>query len=157
MAKLQDDGVGEEGVEPHARRESNRQVGEKAHDEAADGGSETGGDEDSAVIHAGFGEDVGVDEDDVGHRQKGGNAGDGFGAGGSAVCFELEEFVEHGGSGCVFGDAARGRVVIPFGGGATRGGYFIAAARAGWGFRERCRNGRGGRRHWCVRGAGNGR
>ena len=105
MAKLQDDGVGEEGVEPHARRESNRQVGEKAHDEAADGGSETGGDEDGAVIHAGFGEDVGVDEDDVGHRQKGGNAGDGFGAGGRAVCFELEEFVEHGGSGCVFGDA----------------------------------------------------
>ncbi|MNE61102.1 hypothetical protein D3C80_1562910 [compost metagenome] len=80
-----DHGIGKEGIEPHARRQANRPVGIQAHQQAAQSGGDTGGDECRAVIDAGIGHDVGVDEDDVGHGDKGGQPGDHLGFDGGAM------------------------------------------------------------------------
>ncbi|MNC30366.1 hypothetical protein D3C75_786480 [compost metagenome] len=85
-----DHGVGEEGVKPHARRQAHRPVGVQAHQQAAQRGGDAGGDECRAVIDAGVGHDVGVDEDDVGHGDEGGHPGDHFGSDGAAVLLEFE-------------------------------------------------------------------
>ena len=50
-------GEGEVGVEPHARRQRDRVVGEERHQEAADGGGHAGRDEHRAERHAGLAED----------------------------------------------------------------------------------------------------
>ena len=70
-----DHGVGEEGVQPHSRRQAHRPVGVQAHQEAAEGGRQARGDERRAVVDAGVGHDVGIDEDDVGHGDEGGQPG----------------------------------------------------------------------------------
>ena len=49
-----DDGVGEVGVEAHAGREGERVVGERSHEDAAEGGAEAGGGGDGGEGHAGF-------------------------------------------------------------------------------------------------------
>ncbi|MNZ56928.1 hypothetical protein D3C78_748880 [compost metagenome] len=80
-----DHGVGKEGVEPHARRQAYWPVGVQAHQQAAKGGGDAGGDERRAVIDAGIGHDVGVDENDVGHGDEGGQPGDHLGFDGGAM------------------------------------------------------------------------
>ena len=85
-----DDGIGEVGVEAHAGRESERVVGEGSHEDAAECGAEAGCGCDSGERHAGFGEDGRVDEDDVGHRDEGGEAREDLGAPVGAVGGEAE-------------------------------------------------------------------
>jgi hypothetical protein len=94
-----DDGVGEVGVEAHARGEGEWVVGERAHEDGADGGAEAGGGGDGGEGHAGLGEDGWVDEDDVRHRDEGGEAGEDLGAPRGVVGGEAEvlfEASEHG-------------------------------------------------------------
>ena len=92
-----DDGVGEVGVEAHAGSEGEGVVGERSHENAAEGGAEAGGGGDGGEGHAGFGEDGWVDEDDVGHRDEGGEAGEDLGAPVGAVGGEAEVAVPDGG------------------------------------------------------------
>ena len=75
-----DDGVGEVGVEAHAGSERERVVGQRAHQDGAEGGAEAGGGGDGGQRHAGLREDGGVDEDDVRHGDEGGEAGEDLGA-----------------------------------------------------------------------------
>ena len=76
----QHDGEGEERVEPHAGRQRDRIIGVERHHQGRDRGGNAGGDEHRALVHAGIAEDLRIDEDDVDHRQKRGQAGDEFGA-----------------------------------------------------------------------------
>jgi hypothetical protein len=85
-----DDGVGKVGVEAHAGGEGEWVVGECAHEDAAEGRTETGGGGNCRERHAGFGEDGWIDEDDVGHRDEGGEAGEDFGAPVGGVSVEAE-------------------------------------------------------------------
>ncbi len=85
-----DDGVGEVGVEAHAGGEGERVVGERSHEDAAEGRAEAGGGGDGGEGHAGFTEDGWVDEDDVGHRDEGGEAGEDLGAPVGGVVGEAE-------------------------------------------------------------------
>ena len=66
---------GEVGVQPHARRQGDRIVGEEGHQEAADGGGHAGRHEHRAERHLGGRQDRRIDEDDVGHRQEGRDPG----------------------------------------------------------------------------------
>ena len=91
-----DDGVGEVGVEAHAGREGERVVGERSHEDAAEGRAEAGGGGDGGEGHAGFGEDGRVHEDDVGHRDEGGEAGEDLGAPVGGVGREAEVVLETG-------------------------------------------------------------
>ncbi|MNH35260.1 hypothetical protein D3C79_959310 [compost metagenome] len=84
---MQDHGVGEEGVQAHARRQGDRVVGDQAHGRRADGRRQAGGDEDRALVHAGLAENARVDEQDVGHGQEGGDARENLGADIGVVCF----------------------------------------------------------------------
>ncbi len=83
-----DDHEGEEGVEAHGGSQGDRQVGQQAHQDAADTGDEAGGDEHGLGVHARRREDLRVDEHDVDHGQEGGDTGDHFGAGGSAMALQ---------------------------------------------------------------------
>ena len=85
-----DDGVGEVGVEAHAGGEGEGVVGEGSHHDGAEGGAEAGGSGDGGEGHAGLGEDGGVHEDDVGHRDEGGEAGEELDAPGGLVLVKLE-------------------------------------------------------------------
>ncbi|MNZ48045.1 hypothetical protein D3C78_657800 [compost metagenome] len=86
-----DHGVGEEGVQAHARSETDRPVGVEAHEQATEGCGQAGGDKGRAMIDPGIGHDVRVDENDVGHGDEGRQAGSQFGLHGGAVETELEE------------------------------------------------------------------
>ena len=70
---------GEVGVEAHAGRERERQVGEEAHGGRTDRRGDAGGDEGGAVVDAGSGHDAGIDHNDVGHGEPGGDAGEDLG------------------------------------------------------------------------------
>jgi hypothetical protein len=77
---LEADGVGEVGVEAHAGRERDGIAGDDAHEDGAEGGREAGGGGDGGQGHAGSREDGRVDQDDVGHGQERGDAGQDLGA-----------------------------------------------------------------------------
>jgi hypothetical protein len=94
VAHAEHDHVGEVGVQAHARRHGDRVVGVQAHDQRAQRRDQAGGDEDRALGHARVAEDRGVDEDDVGHRQEGGEPRDDLGAHGGVVFVELEHLVD---------------------------------------------------------------
>jgi hypothetical protein len=94
-----DDGVGEVGVEAHAGCEGKRVVGERSHEDAAEGRAEAGCGSDCGEWHAGFGEDGWIDEDDVGHRDEGGEAGEDLGAPVGGVSGEAEVVLETGADG----------------------------------------------------------
>ncbi|MNF84530.1 hypothetical protein D3C84_668980 [compost metagenome] len=87
VAHVQDHGVGEEGVQAHARCEGDRVVGDQAHGRGADGGCQAGRDKHRALVHAGLAENARVDEQDIGHGQEGGHARENFGADIGVVCF----------------------------------------------------------------------
>jgi len=62
-----------------------------------------GRDEGGAVVDAGVGHDVRVDEDDVGHGDEGRQAGEQFGTDAGAVFAELEQPVQPAGGGALQG------------------------------------------------------
>src|SRR5229473_1214944 len=89
-AAAEDDGVGEVGVERHARREGDGIVGPEAHDERGDRGGNAGGEENAINGHAAFGEDARVDDDYVGHGHESGQAGEELAPDGGLVFFEMK-------------------------------------------------------------------
>src|SRR5581483_2731239 len=66
-------------VQAHAGRERDRIIGVERHHRRRYRRRDAGGDEYRALVHAGIAEDLRVDEHDVDHRQKRGQAGDEFG------------------------------------------------------------------------------
>ena len=75
-----DDGEGEIGVEPHPRRERERHVGARPHQDAGEAGGEAGRRRDRRDGHAGLAQDRRIDQHDIGHGQEGGDAGEDLGA-----------------------------------------------------------------------------
>jgi hypothetical protein len=73
-------GEGEEGIEPHSRRERDRIVGVEGHHQARHCGRDAGRYEYRAFVHSRVAEDLRVDEHDVDHGEKGRDAGDELGA-----------------------------------------------------------------------------
>jgi hypothetical protein len=96
-AASDDDGVGEVGVEGHAGGESDRIVGPDAHDEGSGGGGDACGEENAIDGHAGFREDAGIDDDDVGHGHEGGEASEKLATDGSLVFLEMKDALEQPG------------------------------------------------------------
>lgn len=94
-AESRNHGEGEEGIEPHARCHADRPIGDESHDDRTQRGCETGGDKDRVAVHAGRRQNVGIDEDDVGHRQECRHAGNEFGARGRAVLTQFEKSFKH--------------------------------------------------------------
>ena len=88
---------GEIGVQPHAWRQRDRVVGQKPHNQAADGRRNAGGNKHRAEVHAGFGQGERVDDDDVAHGEKGGETGQNLGADGSFVLRQAKKALEQGG------------------------------------------------------------
>ena len=78
VAHAIDHGKREIGVQAHTRCQGDRVVGQQAHDQGADGRGQAGRDEYGAVIHAGSGQDLRVDHNNVGHGQEGGNTSQHF-------------------------------------------------------------------------------
>ena len=67
-----DDDKGEEGIQPHCRRQRNRQVSKQPHQNTTEGGDKTGRHKDSAGIHTRYAKNLWVNENNVDHCQKGG-------------------------------------------------------------------------------------
>src|SRR5690606_13092534 len=82
--------VSEEGVEAHAGRQRDRQVGVQPHEDAREACDHHGGEQRPVRRHAAIAEHERVDDDDVGHRQEGRDAGDQLGASGRAQLPQLE-------------------------------------------------------------------
>ena len=55
-------------------------MAKRTHEDAAEGGAEAGGGGDGGERHSGLAEDGRVHEDDVGHRDEGGEPGEDLGA-----------------------------------------------------------------------------
>ena len=83
-------GVGEVGIEAHARGNRDGIVGIERHDGRAQRRHHAGSHEHRALGHAGAAQDGRVDEQDVGHRQEGGDAGQDLGLDRGAVFVQLE-------------------------------------------------------------------
>ena len=87
--QLDADGVGEVGVEAHAGRERDGIARHDAHHDGSQTSREAGGRSHGSQRHPGGGQNRRVDEHDVGHGQKGGDAGQNLGA---PVGAEAREF-----------------------------------------------------------------
>lgn len=76
------DGVDEERVDPHARSEGERLLGDEGHRQCAENGSEGGSREDGAVglrhLSSQRIEDIGVHGQDIDHREEGSQARENF-------------------------------------------------------------------------------
>ena len=86
---------GKKAVETHAGRHGEGLVGQKAHADGADGGSDAGGQKHAVpephALCAEAGEQVGVQGDDVRHGHKGGQARRQLGADGGAPFFQMKQ------------------------------------------------------------------
>ena len=89
------DAIRKERVESHSRCEGNRVIGIEAHDESANGCRHTRGDEGSTEVQPCIRQDGRIDERDIGHGQKGCEAGKDFRAYSRAVLRQPEERREH--------------------------------------------------------------
>ncbi len=89
------DGVGEERVDAHARRQGQRIVREQRHQRRGGRRAERGHGDERGAIHAGIGEDARVDRQDVGHGGKGREARLEFARRRRPVRGEGEEAFEH--------------------------------------------------------------
>ena len=86
--------ISEVGVERHSRSERDGIVGVKAHHQGADRGREAGGENHSLDRHPRLGQDLRIDDDDVGHRQESREAAEKFLLYGGLIFGELEIAIE---------------------------------------------------------------
>jgi len=70
--------ISKKGIESHAGRHGDRGVCKNAGHQGRQCGHETGDGDQSCFVHAGDGQDVRIDKNDVGHRQKGRASSDYF-------------------------------------------------------------------------------
>ena len=94
----QANGISEVGIERHSGRERDGIVGVKAHDQRADRGREASGKNHALDRHPRLGQDLRIDDDDVGHRQESCKAAEKFLLHGGLVCSELEIAIEQSSS-----------------------------------------------------------
>ena len=95
---LEADGVSEVGVQAHARRQRDGIARHHAHENGAEGRGQAGGRGDRGQRHSGSGQDGRIDQHDIGHGQKRGDAGQNLGApvGSQARKFKIGfKFFEH--------------------------------------------------------------
>ena len=85
---------GEKGVQAHRWRQRHRQVSQQAHENTTKGGDQTGGDKHRFGVHPGGTQNLRVDENDIHHRQEGGEPGNGLGTSGGAVLFQFEHAIQ---------------------------------------------------------------
>ena len=90
--------ISEVGVERHSGSERNGIVGVKAHHQGADRGGEAGGKNHALDRHPRLGQNLRVDDDDVGHRQESCEAAEKFLLHGGLVFGELEIAIEQSSS-----------------------------------------------------------
>ena len=95
VAHGQDNGVGEVGVQAHAGGQRERVVGQQSHQGRTDERCQRGGDQDGVGVHAGSGQDAGVDRKDVGHRHKGGDTCHELGLYIGVVLFQVKDVFKH--------------------------------------------------------------
>ena len=103
-AALLTDIVGEKRVEPHARRQGDGIIGEQPHQKGRERRRQTGRADQrpehdlrsggAGSVHEGVGENGRVDEDDIGHRHKGGHAGEGFASERAALSGNTEKVID---------------------------------------------------------------
>ena len=74
IAQAQTYTVGKESIEPHARRQSERQLGIKGHQQRSQGRSQHRSSKQSTLVHTCGAQDVGINCQDIGHRQERGNS-----------------------------------------------------------------------------------
>ena len=91
VALLDDHGVGEVGVQPHARGQGEGIVGEQGHEQGSGAGGQSGGGKDRAPVHAGGAQNGRVDRQDIRHGDKGGQAGEELPADRGAVLLQMKE------------------------------------------------------------------
>ena len=96
-------GIGEKGIEAHARRHHQRRIGPQGDQRRSHGGHQTGHGGQRALVHSGLGENGRMHENDVGAGQKGGQSGNDFGADRGPVTVQLKQSFEHGGLPCAQG------------------------------------------------------
>ena len=70
VAHSKNNGVRQEGVQSHARGESERQVGHQCHDQRGNGRRDCGGGEDLGELHPGIAENTRVHGQDISHGQE---------------------------------------------------------------------------------------
>ena len=78
VAHEQHNGIGKEGIEPHARCQHKRQFGINSHDESSDDSRQGRSGEQCAIVHARFCQDSRVHGQDVSQGEKGGESTDNF-------------------------------------------------------------------------------
>ena len=84
-------GEGEEGIEAHAGCLAKGNIGQESGEQAADRSGNTGGDHNAGVVHAGLGQVIGVNKNNVRHGKEGGDTGQNFGLDIGTVGFELKQ------------------------------------------------------------------
>ena len=85
-----DHAEGEIGIQPHAGRQRNRIVGQRAHNQAADGGGNASGHKYRTKIHPRLRQGVRIHHDDVAHGEDGGQPRHQLGADGGLVFGKFE-------------------------------------------------------------------
>ena len=94
VAETQHDAIGKKRILAHARGLRDRVVCVQPHERRAQGRREAGGHEHGAEIHAGGGENPGIDHRDVGHGQERGHAGRYFPANAAVVRRDPEKAID---------------------------------------------------------------
>ena len=94
----QANGISEVGIQRHSRSERDGIVGVNPHDQGANRGREARGKNHAVDRHPRLGQDLRVDDDDVGHRQESCEATEKFLLHGGLVFSELEIAIEQSSS-----------------------------------------------------------
>ena len=94
-AEAEADGVGEERIQTHTGGLCVRHIGEQAHDKRADDGRDDGGQEHAAPRHTRLGQDLRVDDDDIGHGEERGQTGHDFSGRGGAALLQMEKLFHY--------------------------------------------------------------
>jgi len=71
-------------------------IGVNSHDQGAGRRRNTGGDKDSVLVHSGGGQDVRIDENNIGHGQKGRQARKQLGFYGCVIFVQMKQRIKHG-------------------------------------------------------------
>ena len=93
-AEAEADGIDEEGIQSHAARLCEREIGEQTDQHRADDGGDGGCNVDGAVGDTRRGEHIGVHHQDIDHGEEGRQTCEKFGFYGRAVLFQFEKLFD---------------------------------------------------------------
>jgi len=98
MAAMSDCGIASTSfflVQPHPRRHRNGRIGKYANGDCGKCAHDTGNGDEGVFVHTGLAEYIGIDEDDIGHRQKRRQPGHNLRFQGSSSFAQIEIFCKH--------------------------------------------------------------